>query len=123
MDLPQEQAPTKEAEPEMPKETRNLRLGTNHKVVFSQIKEDSLFANADLVPGQQVVSINGTPCPPKPKDVVDLIKAAKGDVTIVASFPVATAVKASQDSKVGIAPVPALSWSRLRRMACLLIPI
>lgn len=42
------------------------------------------------------------PCPPKPKDVVDLIEAAKGNIAVVATFTLAMAVKVSQHSFDGV---------------------
>mmetsp|Transcript_7817 Transcript_7817/g.14492 ORF Transcript_7817/g.14492 Transcript_7817/m.14492 type:complete len:249 (-) Transcript_7817:1206-1952(-) len=56
------------------------------KVFISNIKEDSKFTGTDLAVGQQVLAINGEPCPLKVADAVEMLKAPE-EITIVALDP------------------------------------
>jgi predicted metalloprotease with PDZ domain len=90
------------------KESKEARLGIKcklrgaNRVVISTIVDDGLFADSDLRVGQTVISINGEPCPASAKEATDHIKAAVGEVTIVAANTVATVQKSEKGCKVGI---------------------
>jgi C-terminal processing protease CtpA/Prc len=58
------------------------------KVFCSAIKEDSKFAGTDLVVGHQILAINGSPCPPKVLDAVEMLtKKGVETVTLVTIDP------------------------------------
>ena len=75
---------------------------SGNKVLISKVKPDGLFRNSGLKPGQTLISINGTPCPPTATEAVELVQRAAEDVTIIAASIIATAEKSSKDAKAGI---------------------
>ncbi|KAL3940003.1 MAG: hypothetical protein SGBAC_005377 [Bacillariaceae sp.] len=72
------------------------------RVVVSSITEGSLLSETDLAPGQFIVSINGTPCPPTKNETVKLLRDIDGPVEIIAFNSIGRGVKETADTKVGI---------------------
>jgi hypothetical protein len=56
-------------------------------VVIHNITSNSLFSSTDLKVGMKILAVNGRPCPFSAYQVVDHIKKQKGQVKIVAQFP------------------------------------
>jgi C-terminal processing protease CtpA/Prc len=56
-------------------------------VVIHNITSGSLFSSTDLKVGMKILAVNGRPCPFSAYQVVDQIKKEKGQVKIVAQFP------------------------------------
>jgi C-terminal processing protease CtpA/Prc len=76
----------------------------NKRVIVNKIIKGGL-ADKSKVPlriGQTVLSINGQDCPLSAKRATDLITEAPRTVTVVATNTVATAYKASANTKIGI---------------------
>lgn len=71
------------------------KVGESLKV--AKINESGIFGSSELVEGLTLASINGTKCPPNPKDAAKLLKEAKKDVTIVAWDPEWAVVEADAE--------------------------
>lgn len=93
------------------KESVNSKLGLglsekNGAVIISSIKQDGLFANTNLQPGQRLVSIGDTSVRGLTKrDSIKLLKETSGSVKLVAeevAFLTVTAVKPSKGSSIGL---------------------
>lgn len=81
------------------------KVGESLKV--AKISETGIFASSDLTDGLTIASINGTKCPPEPKEAAKLLKAAKKDVTIVAWDPEWAVVEEPEpEPEAAPAPVP-----------------
>jgi C-terminal processing protease CtpA/Prc len=92
------------------KESRNSKVGIGlkdraGKIIISSISDESIFANTDVQPGQQLISVNGTSCVGLMKNQaivlfkeLEMFTVMTKDIGIIC----ATINKVSADSKVGI---------------------
>ena len=71
-------------------------------VYISKIDPEGVFFGTDLRIGQKVVSINGTPCPATAKDAIAMVKASGNQLTVVASYMVASVKKEDANTKLGL---------------------
>ncbi len=78
-----------------------FRRSIQGRVVISKISTSGLLAKEAFIVGQEIISINGEPCPACSRDAVDIISSAKNVVTIEAASTIVQVPK-THSRKLGL---------------------